>query len=60
MRKTYRISVFNRTKGQRELLWERYTSQKKAQEMVDKMNDIDKSGVIQARIFIEADTKIAE
>ena len=53
MRKTYRISVFNRTTSQRELMWDRYTSKKRAQEFADKMNELDKEGIIQARVIIE-------
>lgn len=53
MKKTYRISVFNRTTNQRELMWNRYTSKKKAQEFADKMNELDKDGIIQAKVIIE-------
>ena len=53
MRKTYRISVFNRTTGKRELMWERYTSKKKAQEFADKMNELDTDKIIDARVFVE-------
>ena len=54
MEKTYRISVFNRTTGKRELMWERYTSKKKAQDFADKMNALDADGIIDARVFTEA------
>ncbi|MBO5828895.1 MAG: hypothetical protein J6R59_10660 [Paludibacteraceae bacterium] len=54
MRKIYRISVFNRVMNRRELMWERYTSKKKAQEFTDKINKLDTDGIIQARVFIEA------
>lgn len=53
MRKTYRISVFNRHTGKRELMWDRYTSRKKAQEMVDALNDADPTKIIDARVFVE-------
>lgn len=39
MRKTYRISVFNRTTGKRELMWDTYTSKKRAQEIVFKSKE---------------------
>lgn len=52
-RKTYRISVFNRTTGKRELMWERYTNRKKAQEFADKMNALDLENIINARVFVE-------
>jgi hypothetical protein len=53
MKKTYRISVFNRTTGKRELMWDRYTSKKKAQEFADKMNALDVDKLIDARVFVE-------
>ena len=53
MRKTYRISVFNKKIGKRELMWERYTSKRKAQEFADKMNECDIDGIINARVFVE-------
>lgn len=53
MRKTYRISVFNKTTGRRELMWERYTSKKKAQEFANKMNELDVNRIIDARVFVE-------
>ena len=53
MRKTYRISVFNRTTGKREIMYERYKSKKVAQEMADKMNAVDPNGVIDARVIEE-------
>jgi hypothetical protein len=53
MRKTYRVSVFNRTTGKRELMWERYTSKKKAQAFADKMNELDPDNIIKAMVFVE-------
>lgn len=53
MKKTYRISVYNKTTGKRELMWERYTSKKKAQEFADKMNALDNSGNIDALVIVE-------
>lgn len=53
MKQSYRISVFNRTTGKRELMWQRYTSKKKAQEFADKMNTLDEDKVINARVFVE-------
>lgn len=53
MRKTYRISVYNQSANCRELMWERFTSIKKAQEMADKMNDVDKNKIVNARVFVE-------
>lgn len=53
MKKTYRISVFNRTTNKRELMWERYTSKKKAQEIADKMNELDINKIIDAKVFVE-------
>lgn len=58
MKKTYRISVFNRTTGQRELMWNRYTSKKKAQEFADKMNMLDASHTIDARVYDEINKKM--
>ena len=54
MRKTYRISVFNRHTGKRELMWDRYTSKKKAQAMADALNDCDPTDTILAKVFIES------
>lgn len=53
MKKTYRISVYNRTTGKRELMWDRYTSKKKAQEMADAMNRVDTSNTVKAEVFTE-------
>lgn len=53
MKKTYRISVFNKHTGKRELMWDRYTSKKKAQEMADAMNDVDPTKTVAARVFTE-------
>ena len=53
MKKTYRISIYNKHTGGRELLWERYTSRKKAQEMADALNDVDPCKIIDARVFVE-------
>lgn len=50
MKKTYHISVYNRTKQQRELMYEVYTSKKKAQAMCDAMNKLDPTGVIGAYV----------
>lgn len=58
MKKTYRISVFNRTTGQRELMWNSYTSKKKAQEFADKMNALDASHIIDARVYDEINKKM--
>ena len=44
MTKTYRISIKNASKGdQRQLMFEAYTSRKKAQEIADKINAVDPS-----------------
>ena len=51
MRKSYRISVYNRTADRRELMYERYTSKKKAQEMADAMNRVDAK--VDARVMVE-------
>lgn len=40
MKKVYRISVCNQSTGKRELMYEEYTSRKKAIEMCDNMNNI--------------------
>lgn len=53
MAKKYRISVYNKTTGKRELMWNTFTSKKKAQEMADKMNELDANKIIQARVFVE-------
>ena len=53
MRKTYRISVFNRTTGKRELMWDTYTSKKRAQEMADSMNKVDASKTVKAEVVTE-------
>ena len=54
MRKTYRISIFDKHMGKRMLLWDRYTSRKKAQELVDALNDADPTNTIQAKVFTES------
>ena len=53
MKKTYRINVFNRTTGNREFMYERYTSKKKAQEIADKINELDKDKIINAKVISE-------
>lgn len=53
MRKVYRISVFNRTTGKRELTWMEYTSRKKAQAMADAMNDVDDDAIIDAQVVVK-------
>lgn len=53
MKNTYRISVYNRTTGKRELMWDRFTSKKKAQEMANAMNVCDPDKIVQARVFVE-------
>lgn len=40
MRKVYRISVCNQSTGKRELMYEEFTSRKKATEMCNSMNSI--------------------
>ena len=51
MAKKYRISVYNRTKQQRELMYEVYTSKKKAQAMCDAMNKADPDRAIGAHVI---------
>lgn len=53
MRKTYRISVFNKHTGKRELMWDRYTSKANAQAMADALNAADPTETIAARVFTE-------
>ena len=53
MKKVYRISAYNRTTRMRELLFEEYTSRKKAQEMADRMNELDKDGIIKAFVVVK-------
>jgi hypothetical protein len=53
MKKTYRISIYNKHIGKRELMWDRYTSKKKAQEMADALNDVDPTDTIKACVFTE-------
>ena len=53
MKKTYRISVYNRTTQMRELMWERYSSRKKAQEFADAMNRVDPDNMIKAYVITE-------
>lgn len=58
MKKTYRISVFNRTTGQRELMWNIYTSRKSAENMAEAMNKLDTNGTIGAKVVTAIDGKI--
>lgn len=55
-KKSYRISVFNRTTGKREFMWERYTNQKSAQDIADRINNLDASKVIKAKVYVEVTT----
>ena len=50
MKKSYRISVFNASTQQRELMYISFTSKKKAQEFSDKMNATDKGGTVRAYV----------
>jgi hypothetical protein len=51
MKKSYRISVFNASTQQRELMYISFTSKKKAQEFADKMNAADKVGTVCAYVI---------
>jgi hypothetical protein len=51
MKKSYRISVFNASTQQRELMYISFTSKKKAQEFADKMNAADKGGTVCAYVI---------
>lgn len=54
MKKTYRISVYNRTTQMRELMWERFTSRKKATEFADAMNRLDPDNIIKVYVVTES------
>ena len=51
MAKTYRISVFNKTTERRELMLERYTSLKSAQNFADAMNKLDPKKIVDAKVI---------
>lgn len=53
MKKVYRISVFNRARGTRELMWEEFTSRNKAQEYADRMNACDHDNVVDAKVVVK-------
>lgn len=53
MKKVYRISVFNRTTRQRELIYGEFTSKKKAESLAGAMNKVDPSGEIQAYVVVK-------
>ena len=51
--KKYRISVFNNTTKQRELIYGVFTSKKKAQSIANAMNKVDVSGTVQAYVVVQ-------
>lgn len=53
MAKKYRISVFNRTTRQRELIYGIFTSKKQAESMANAMNKVDVSGEVQAYVVVQ-------
>ena len=53
MKKIYRISVFNRTTKQRELIYEVFTSKKQAESFANAMNKVDISGEVQAYVVVQ-------
>jgi hypothetical protein len=53
MKKTYRISVYNKTMERRELLWTVYTSKKAAQLMIDAINALPNSNTVDAKLVVK-------
>ena len=58
MTKTYRISVYNRTTGKRELTWMTYPSRVRAQAMAEAMNEADTDDcIVDAKVVVEVRDK---
>ena len=51
--KKYRISVFNRTTKQRELIYGVFSSKKQAESVAGAMNKVDVSGELKAYVIIQ-------
>ena len=56
MKRSYRISVFNKTTGKREFMWEKYTKEEEAEKVADRINALDASNIIKAKVYVEVTT----